>query len=325
MKQAWSSEDTAFLVENFPRLGQKRCAEVMGRSQSTVRSRAYAMGLSSKGSDAQKTQHARAGMATRGRKRPDQSLVMKQMWADGRIKPHANPSKRMKTCAFCGIEYWHKANSTCGPECATKAMGRITEAKSAAHKTMWKNNPHPRGMLGKNHTEGARRRMGASHSERWANMPAEEIEEHVMKVQRGRRAAGVTAVHRHGASWKAAWREIGGKRKYYRSRWEANYARYLQWLKEQGSIEDWSHESDVFWFEGIRRGVVSYLPDFKVTTISGSVEYHEVKGWMDSRSRTTIKRMAKYHPTVRLVVADKDVYRSLEKGLAYVIPGWEFP
>ncbi len=121
----------------------------------------------------------------------------------------------------------------------------------------------------------------------------------------------------------AAWREIGGVKKYYRSRWEANYARYLQFLKEQGKIKDWKHESKTFWFDGIKRGCVSYLPDFWVLENNGSEAYHEVKGFMDSKSKTKIKRMAKYHPTVKLIVVGSKEYSALRRNAAALIKGWE--
>lgn len=134
---------------------------------------------------------------------------------------------------------------------------------------------------------------------------------------------GITS--REGASWKAGWRDFGGIRKYYRSRWEANYARYLQWLKEHGQIASWEHEPTTFWFAGIKRGCVSYLPDFRVIEMSGSVAYHEVKGWMDDRSKTKIKRMAKYHPTVKLIVIEAKAYKEIERKMAAIITGWEKP
>ena len=115
---------------------------------------------------------------------------------------------------------------------------------------------------------------------------------------------------------KAAWYEIGGKRNYYRSQWEANYAYYLEFLKQVKQIKDWEHEPDTFWFEGIKRGVVSYLPDFKVTNMDQSIEYHEVKGYMDGRSATKIKRMAKYHPDIKLVVVKSKEYTRIKKTLS---------
>jgi len=125
------------------------------------------------------------------------------------------------------------------------------------------------------------------------------------------------------ASWKADWREIGGLRKYYRSRWEANYARYLQWLLENKQIQKWEHEPQTFWFEGIKRGVMSYLPDFRIIENDGSVVFHEVKGWMDDRSKTKIKRMAIYYPNVKLIVIDSKLYKSLEKKAKLFVKDWE--
>ncbi len=126
----------------------------------------------------------------------------------------------------------------------------------------------------------------------------------------------------HG-SWKSSWREIGGKRCFFRSAWEANYARYLEFLKVHQNITDWEHEPFTFWFEGIKRGCVSYLPDFRVTNLSGSHEFHEVKGWMDDRSATKIKRMAKYFPDVKLVVIDATWFKRNRPKLRGLIPDWE--
>jgi hypothetical protein len=121
---------------------------------------------------------------------------------------------------------------------------------------------------------------------------------------------------------KSKWVKLGGKRFYARSSWEANYAHYLQFLKASGSIKDWEHEPETFWFNGIKRGTVSYLPDFRVTNLDGSIEYVEIKGWMDSKSKTKVKRMAKYHPKVKLIVIDSAAYKALAKTAKLVVPGW---
>jgi len=94
-------------------------------------------------------------------------------------------------------------------------------------------------------------------------------------------------------------------------------------LKQNGKRKEWFHERDVFWFEGIKRGCVSYLPDFKVINFDDSFEYHEVKGWMDDRSVTKIKRMAKYHPHVKLIVIAKKEYTEIKNKLGKVIQDWE--
>jgi hypothetical protein len=123
-------------------------------------------------------------------------------------------------------------------------------------------------------------------------------------------------------TWKAGWREIADRRHYFRSRWEANYARYLQWLKERGDILEWEYEPETFWFEKIRRGVRSYLPDFRVHELNGSKPLHEVKGWMDARSKTTLKRMAKYHPQETIILIREKDYKALSRFSA-LIGGWE--
>ena len=109
---------------------------------------------------------------------------------------------------------------------------------------------------------------------------------------------------------------------YVRSRWEANYARYLNWLKAKGQIAAWEYEPDTFWFEAIKRGTRSYTPDFKVTENDGRVVYHEVKGWMDAKSATKLKRMAKYYPEVRVIVIDQAAYQAIAKWRR-LIPDWE--
>ena len=121
----------------------------------------------------------------------------------------------------------------------------------------------------------------------------------------------------------AGKREVGGKSCRFRSAWEANYARFLEWQKSRGEIADWVHEPETFWFKGIKRGAVSYLPDFKVTRVDGSCEYHELKGYMDAKSKTKLKRMAKYHPEVKMVLIDEKAYRQIAKFFSKTIPGWE--
>jgi hypothetical protein len=61
------------------------------------------------------------------------------------------------------------------------------------------------------------------------------------------------------------------------------------------------------------------LPDFRVTLNDGSIEYHEVKGWMDDRSQTKLNRMAKYYPNVKMVLIDGKRYRGIESTLKNVI------
>ena len=114
------------------------------------------------------------------------------------------------------------------------------------------------------------------------------------------------------------WATIGGKRHYFRSTWEIYYAVFLQELKDQKKIIDWFYEPDTFWFDKIKRGTRSYLPDFKVIHLSKEIEYVEVKGYMDKKSATKIKRMRIYHPEIKLRVVTKAWFD--KKGIKLAIP-----
>ena len=124
------------------------------------------------------------------------------------------------------------------------------------------------------------------------------------------------------ATWKQGWAEIGGKKNFYRSRWEYRYALYLEFMKKHGHIKEWEHEPETFWFDGIRRGTNNYKPDFRVTFPSGNIEYFEVKGYESAKDRTKYKRMAKYHPNVILRVVGKDWFKTNSPILKKVIPNW---
>lgn len=109
---------------------------------------------------------------------------------------------------------------------------------------------------------------------------------------------------------KQFWASVGGCDPiFFRSSWEYYYAIFLEKLKSEGKISGWKHEPKCFWFEGIKRGVRSYLPDFCVTHLDGSEEWAEVKGYYDSKSRTKMKRMAKYHPDVRIRLVGAEWFR----------------
>ncbi len=110
---------------------------------------------------------------------------------------------------------------------------------------------------------------------------------------------------------KQAWHVVGGKRIFFRSKWEFHYAQHLQGQKEKGFILDWEHEPKTFWFEEIKRGTRSYLPDFKVTKNDKTHCWVEVKGYMDAKSKTKMKRFKKYYPEEELYLVRADFFMNL--------------
>ena len=186
-------------------------------------------------------------------------------------------------------------------------------------------NGHPRGALGMKHTKSALKKMSEAAKRAWANPDS------VLNSQKHREALA-EKMHERARSGKLRsgyTRCAGGKREdlggqYFRSAWEADYARFLNWLLEKGEIVSWAYEPKTFEFVPIKRGSKFYTPDFLVTLPGGRQEWHEVKGWMDQASKTRLKRMAKYYPDEKIVVIDEGWFRSAARqGLPSIIPNWE--
>jgi hypothetical protein len=187
-------------------------------------------------------------------------------------------------------------------------------------------NGHPRGALGMRHTPEARAKISARSRKSWADPKSGHHSEHSKQ-------ASSDSAHARFTSGRAQLqgrysRCAGGKRAdlgdvYFRSSWEANYARYLNWLRAHGKLDAWSYEAKTFIFAAIKRGTRAYTPDFLVT-IAGRDEWHEVKGWMDPKSVTRLRRMAKYFPREVVRVIGESWFRAAYRsGLPGLIPGWE--
>jgi len=183
-------------------------------------------------------------------------------------------------------------------------------------------------MLGKKHKPDVRAKLSIAYKKQWAD-PKSTFRSEAFKqrqsdsmIMRHANKEFYNDVSNAYSRCKAGWWENDDKRYYMRSSWEHNYAWYLEWLKARGDIKDWEYEPDTFWFEKIKRGARSYLPDFKVFYPDGSFEYHEVKGWLNPKSKTKLARMEKYYPDTKLVLIDKSVYNSIKKW-GRLIPGWE--
>jgi len=210
----------------------------------------------------------------------------------------------------------------------TKRLNSEKKSKEQATitKKWMKENEHPQGMKGKKHSKETKKIIGERSVESQNSFSSEKREKITTKILQTRlKKYGTLAPAPEGnvkVSWKQGWRTIGGKKKYFRSRWEANYARWLEWRKQNGEILEWEHEPETFWFEKIKRGARSYLPDFKVIKLDGSHEWHEVKGWMDQRSKTKIKRFRKYYSKEKLEIFDAKWFKR-NKNLAYLIKEWE--
>lgn len=105
--------------------------------------------------------------------------------------------------------------------------------------------------------------------------------------------------------------QIGDRTVYLRSEWEYRFACYLEFLKKQKQIKNWQYEPQSFEFP-IKHGTTRYLPDFKIINNNGTHEWAEVKGYLTPKSKTQIKRFKKYYPNEKLIVYDKEWFKSVK-------------
>ena len=97
----------------------------------------------------------------------------------------------------------------------------------------------------------------------------------------------------------------GGYRKdlkqFFRSKMEANMARYYRYIGEL-----YVYEYKEFEFKGIKRGSRFYKPDF---FLAAKNLWVEVKGWLRKSDKTKLKRFRKYYPEefakLKFIILDK--------------------
>lgn len=108
----------------------------------------------------------------------------------------------------------------------------------------------------------------------------------------------------------------------FRSSWEANYALYLEWLKENQQIKGWKYEDKEFEFP-VKRGNRFYKCDFHIFENDGRESFHEIKGYMDRDSAVKLNRMKKYFPEVNLILIDAKQYQALTKQMKPILEEWQ--
>lgn len=323
-KTRWTPELDSRLMRLHGSMSRQELAKALGVSDGAVRARITRLGIGAKNgwSEAELAILERAYQGAGETGVVDLSALAETL---GRHKTNVCRKARQMGLPTNQKRYKCAASESRGGKRPSNAKYATESERSAAQSELMKRrhaeSGHP--MLGKKHSPEARARISNKGKERWEKMSEDERDAAIEKMAKAAALSKKPRRQRERASWKAGWREIGGKKNYYRSRWEANYARYLEWLRRRGEIKDWKHEPEVFWFDAIKRGVRSYKPDFRVWENDGSSRLHEVKGWMDSRSRTTLRRMAKYHPEQEIVLIDSKAYKKIGDTFGGLVPGWE--
>ncbi len=98
---------------------------------------------------------------------------------------------------------------------------------------------------------------------------------------------------------------------YFHSRWEANYARVLNYLGMK-----WEYEPKTF-----DLGTQNYTPDFYLPVTN---EYIEVKNFLWKYSKVRDEKFRKLYPNIKLKMILKEDYLKLQGQYAKLIKNWEY-
>jgi hypothetical protein len=297
-RKDWTDEENELIKLNYSNRGKHWCAQHLpGRTVKAIYVQAKKLGLSSdRNSDYFKDWQGRAAASKRGRARPDSRERFKKLWEQGRVpRPIITAERRQKQADT--MREWHTLHGN--PNKGKKLSDEIKVKMVAASRRMW-NDPDYRAKMT---TPERRERRRQVSSENW--------------IRSGR------------ANENAYSRCSGGRRDdlgdmFFRSGWEANYARILNLLKAQGEIYRWEFEPDTFKFP-VETRPFSYTPDFKIwRRKDGNHYYVEVKGWMDPMSQIKDSHMKEFYPYVSILVIKQKEYTRLEADFSPKIEGWEF-
>ena len=275
----WTPEEVELLKKNYSIKGLSFCAKLFNVPRHRIRIKAAALGLrQDRTSEFFKDWQSRAAKSKIGKKRPGQSLVMKDLHKRGKLVRDADALKRQG-------ETWSKKLSIQG---------------------------HPRGMFGKHHSKKACQEMSKKRKGVKKNLTKEQKEQYAARASETMQRR----MREHGTFYsrgKQAWHTIGGQKHFFRSSWEVVYAQYLQSQLEEKQILLWEFEPQIFQFFDTANGVRSYVPDFRVTKLDGCIEFHEVKGWMDKKSVIKLEKMKLEYPNIVLKLIRKKEYDQLPK------------
>lgn len=110
------------------------------------------------------------------------------------------------------------------------------------------------------------------------------------------------------------------------SNYEYDYALYLDYLYQKGTIAGWVRNQTKFGFseeiEVRGKKQKSYIPDFVIFLPDGTYEIHEVKGWMNERSEIILNQFRKDYSSLTFQVITKEDMLSLQRNFGEKLWGW---
>ena len=179
---------------------------------------------------------------------------------------------------------------------------------------------HPKGFKGHHHTKEGKEKLSFNAKNWWKQIDLSKLEKRNLKQRETKIKNGTLNPMTNQSNPYS--RTKSGKRKdlnntFFRSAWEANIARYYNYIGIK-----WQFEPKTFIFSNITRGSVSYTPDFY---LPDEDKWVEVKGWMDGKSKTKLKRFKEQYPEEykKLQLITEKEYNEIKRKVGNYIKNWE--
>lgn len=317
-------------------------SEILGRSPSSIRNKAYELGITN-------PKHWSS----------EELTLLKKTYSNNNKRGHIKLDKLSEKLDRLPSNICRKAKELGLTNENRDVSKELREDFRESQKEWFENHEHPKGFLGKTHNPESfdERRVDRVETEcptcgqalyvrpkelenghtRYCSLQcayddpnrSPQTKQAIKKQLETKRKNGNLA--HNNAQGKRE--DLGGQ--YFRSTWEANYARYLNLQNIK-----WEYEPQTFEFEPIKRGTRFYTPDFY---LSDEDRWVEVKGWFNQKSQTKIKRFKKYHKeefdkltmVVRSLkhknaslaknigVLNIESYNAIKEKVGGLIPNWE--
>lgn len=232
---------------------------------------------------------------------------------DGKLKKLARKIKRTVSFISRFARVYNLTNSHRTTSKSLRLKSKI------GYKNKIKQFGHPRGFLNKKHSKKSLALISEKSIISHKKMSNKTKRNKIMKMLLTKQEKNSITPYRIKGSWKQGVRLIDGVEYRFRSSWENNYARYLNQLVKESKIKKWEYEKDRFYLKKINK---TYIPDFKITNMNNSLEYHEVKGWQEETFILKMNEFVKLFPNNKFVLINKKWFMDNKK-LAKIIDGWE--
>lgn len=305
MKQnIWTNDEKQTLIELYPSHSNKELAEILHKTDGSIRSMKTKLGLNTKFKPF--TENEKLIIENYYNTTDDDyfdleylsKLINRQKTSISRYARKVGLTKSNRKPSLASVE---KQKEISNMRYQSEDGEKVKQKISNSLKVYFEVHEHPKGMLGKHHTPDVCAKMSKSHIEYFSKLSDEEKSNIAKKSARTRAIKGTGCTSQNAYSnCKQGFRD--DLNCYFRSSWEANFARILTY----NNIK-WEYECQRFVFPYESGGILSYQPDFYLPEYDLWIE---IKGWMDEKSKLRLEMFRQFYPEYqsKFVLIEENFY-----------------